>query len=109
MSSNPLEQMRARLKRQDEEKEEAFKKRLERAYSDNARWRAEQEQKKRAEEEERKRLFASVRESREREMKESALRPWLDAGGTEEEFEQEWSQLRREMLKERALGGASPG
>jgi hypothetical protein len=42
-------------------------------------------------------------------MKDSALRLWLDAGGTEEEFEQEWPEIRREMLKGRALGGVSPG
>ena len=107
MTPESIEQLKARLKRQDEEKEEAFKKRLERAYADNAGWRAEQAQKKRLEEQERERLHAGVRESREQEMKASALRPWLDAGGTEEEFEQEWPQLRREMLKERALGGAS--
>jgi guanylate kinase len=107
MTPESIEQLKARLKRQDEEKEEAFKKRLERAYADNAGWRAEQAQKKRLEEQERERLHAGVRESREQEMKASALRPWLDAGGTEEEFEQEWPQLRREMLKERALGGVS--
>src|SRR5215218_5828570 len=96
MTPESIEQLKARLKRQDEEKEEAFKKRLERAYADNAGWRAEQAQKKRLEEQERERLHAGVRESREQEMKTSALRPWLDAGGTEEEFEQEWPQLRRD-------------
>jgi hypothetical protein len=107
MTKETVEQLKDRLKRQDEEREEAFKKRLEKAYADNAGWRAEQEQKKRLEEQKRERLFAGVRESREREMKDSALRPWLDAGGTQEEFEQEWPQLRREMLKERAHGGVS--
>lgn len=29
---------------------------------------------------------------------------WLAAGSTEEEFEREWPQLRRELLKERAEG-----
>jgi hypothetical protein len=75
--------------------------------ADTAKYRAKKEAEERTKQQERERLLAGVRESREREMKASALRPWLDAGGTEEEFEQEWSQLRREMLKERALGGVS--
>ncbi len=36
-------------------------------------------------------------------MKDSALRCWLDAGGTAEEFEEEWPSLRTEMLKRRTL------
>jgi hypothetical protein len=109
MTKETVEQLKARLKRLDEEREEAFKKRLEKAYADNAGWRAEQAQKKRLEEQERERLHEDVRERREQEMKDSALRLWLDAGGTEEEFEQEWPEIRREILKGRALGGVSPG
>jgi len=40
-------------------------------------------------------------------MKDSALLSWVDAGGTKEAFEQEWPDLRREMLRERALGHVS--
>jgi hypothetical protein len=107
MTKETVEQLKARLKRQDEEKEEAFKKRLERAYADNAGWRAEQDQKKRLEEQERERLHEDLRQRREKEMKDAALLSRVDAGGTNEAFEQEWPQLRREMLKERALGGVS--
>lgn len=47
------EQLKARLKRQDEEKEEAFQTRLEETKADNAKWRARQEAEERAEEQER--------------------------------------------------------
>jgi len=107
MTKGTIEQLKARLKRQDEEKEETFQKRLEELKADSAKYRAEKEAEERTKQQERERLLADVRESREREIKDSALCPWLDAGGTEEEFEQEWPQLRREMLKERALGGVS--
>jgi hypothetical protein len=103
MTPETVEQLKARLKRQDEEKEEAFKKRLERAYADNAGWRAEQAQKKRLEEQERERLHAGARESREQEMKKSALVSWESSGGTEAEFEEEWPSLRTEMLRRRTL------
>jgi hypothetical protein len=109
MTEETIEQLKARLKREGKEKEEAFQKRLKEIRAGNAGWRAEQEQKKHLEEQERERLHEDVRERREREMKDSALRPWLDAGGTEEEFEQEWPEIRREILKGRALGGVSPG
>ena len=107
MTGETVEQLKDRLRKEDEAKEEAFQKRLEQLRADTAKYRAEKEAEERTKQQERERLLAGVRESREREMKDSALRPWLDAGGTEEEFEQEWPQLRREMLKERALGGVS--
>ena len=105
MTGETVEQLRDRLRKEDEAKEEAFQKRLEQLRADTAKYRAEKEAEERTKQQERERLLAGVRESRE--MKDSALRPWLDAGGTEEEFEREWPQLRREMLKERALGGVS--
>jgi hypothetical protein len=107
MTGETVEQLKDRLRKEDEANEEAFQKRLEQLRADTAKYRAEKEAEERTKQQERERLLADVRESREREMKASALRPWLDAGGTEEEFEQEWPQLRRELLKEHALGGVS--
>jgi hypothetical protein len=53
------------------------------------------------------RLHEDRRQAREQEMTDRALRPWLDAGGTEEKFEREWPDFRSRMLKERAVGGVS--
>jgi hypothetical protein len=36
-------------------------------------------------------------------MKDSTLHSWVASGGSEEEFEQEWPTLRREMLRQRTL------
>jgi hypothetical protein len=107
MTAESIEQLKARLKREDEEKEEAFQKRLEEIKESQAPWRAEQKAKERAEEQKRRKLLDDARQRREQEMKDSALRRWLGAGGTAEEFEEEWPSLRTEMLKERALGGVS--
>jgi hypothetical protein len=82
MPRETTEQMIARIKAQDEEK--AFQKTLEGFREGQAEFRAEQEAKKRAEEAERQKLHEDIRQKREQEMKDSALRPWLDAGGTEE-------------------------
>ena len=98
-----IEQVKARLKRQDEEKEKAFQKRLEEIREAQAPWRAEQEAKERAEEQERQKLLDDARHKREQEMKDSAHRSWLDAGGRAEEFEDEWPALRTEMLRRRTL------
>ena len=38
-------------------------------------------------------------------MKDRARVSWTGAGGTEEEFEQQWPSLRTEMLKRRTLEG----
>ena len=102
MTSESIEELKARIKRQDEEQEEAFQKRLEEIREANAPWRAEQEAKKRAEEQKRQELFDGARQKREQEMKDSARMAWLDASGTEEEFEKEWPSLRTEMLRHRA-------
>lgn len=40
-------------------------------------------------------------------MKGSARGPWLAAGGAKEEFEQDWPEIRRQMLRDRALEGGS--
>ena len=40
-------------------------------------------------------------------MKDSARQAWLGAGGRAEEFEGEWPEMRRQMLRERALEGES--
>jgi hypothetical protein len=108
MTGETVEQLKDRLRKEDEGKEEAFQKRLEQLRADTAKYRAEKEAEERTKQQERERLLAGVRESREREMKDSALRPWLDAGGTdEEEFEREWPAMRTQMLRERALSRGS--
>ncbi len=107
MTADRIEQMKARLKREDEEKEEAFQKNLKEIKAGNARWRAEQEAKEQAEQQKRQKLQEDARERKEQEMKTSARFSWIDAGGTGEEFEEEWPQMRRQMLRERALEGDS--
>jgi hypothetical protein len=97
-----IEQVKARLKGLDEEKEKAFRKRLEEIREAQAPWRAEQEAKERAEEQKRRKLLDDVRHKREQEMKDSACSSWLDAGGRAEEFE-EWPSLRTEMLRRSTL------
>jgi hypothetical protein len=97
--------MKARLKSEDEVKEEAFQKRLEQIRAEQAPLRAEREAKEQAEEQERRNLLDEARQMREQEMKDSACSSWLDAGGRAEEFEQEWPSLRTEMLKRRTPRG----
>ena len=101
--SETLEQMKARLKREDEEKEVAFHRRLKEIEAEQAPWRAVQEAKERAEEQKRQKLLDDARQKREQEMKDSARRAWTASGGTEGEFEEEWPSLRTEMLKRRTL------
>ena len=104
MTAESIEQMKAaRLKREDEKKEEAFQKRLEEIKESQAPWRAEQKAKERAEEQERRMLLEGARHKREQEMKKSALVSWESSGGTEAEFEEEWPSLRTEMLRRRTL------
>jgi hypothetical protein len=103
LTAESIEQMKARLKRDDEEKEEAFQKRLEEIKEGQAPWRAEQKAKERAEEQKRRKLHDDARQRREQEMKDSARSSWLGAGGTAEEFEEEWPSLRTEMLRRRTL------
>jgi len=103
MTPESIEQLKARLKREDEEKEEAFKKRLQEIREAQAPWRAEQEAKKRAEEQERQKLHEGIRQKQEKEMKDRARRTWTAGGGTEGEFEDAWPSLRTEMLKRLTL------
>jgi hypothetical protein len=107
VTTDRIEQMKARLKREEREEEEAFQKRLEEIRESQEEFRAEQEEKERAEEQKRERLHEERRRSREEEMKTSARLAWLDAGGKAEEFEKEWPQMRTQMLRERALQGDS--
>jgi hypothetical protein len=72
MTPESIEQLKAKLKKQDEEKEEAFQKRLQEIREAQAPWRAEQEAKKRAEEQERKKLLDDARRKRENEMRDGA-------------------------------------
>jgi hypothetical protein len=98
-----IEQVTARLKREEEEKERDFQRHLEEARAAQAPWRAEQEAKRRAEEQERRQLLEDARHEREQEMKTAARSSWLGAGGRAEEFEEEWPSVRKEMLRRRAL------
>ncbi len=104
MSGETLEQIKARIERQDEEKEEAFQKSLKEIKGANKRWRAEQEEKERAAERARQKLREDLRKKREEETKDRMRLSWLDAGGAAEEFEQEWPKMRSQMLRERVLG-----
>ena len=107
MTRKTIEQLKARLKREEREKEKAFQKTLEEIRERQAEFRAEQEEKERAEEQKRQKLHDDLRHKREQEMKSSAYMAWLDAGGKADEFEMEWPQMRTQMLRERALQGDS--
>lgn len=103
MTQETVEQMKARLKRQDEAKERAWQESLKEFEAGVSAYRAEQERRERAEDKKREEILMELQKKREQEMKDSALRPWLDAGGTEEEFEEAWPGLRSEILKRRTL------
>jgi hypothetical protein len=105
MTTDRIEQLKARLKTEEREKEEAFQKRLEEIRESQAEFRAEQEEKERAEEQKRQKLHDDLRHKREQEMKSSAYMAWLDAGGRADEFEQGWPEMWKQMLRERALEG----
>lgn len=107
MSEETIEQAMARLKRQDEEKERAWQKRRKELEAEAQRYRAQKEQEQREKELAVEKLHEDLRQKREQEMKDDALRPWLDAGGTHEEFEQAWPEIRDALLFGRALGGVS--
>jgi hypothetical protein len=107
MATESIEQLKARLKREDEAKEEAFQKRLQEIRESQAEFRAEREAKERAEHKERQELHEELRQKREQEMKDSARVGWFDAGGTGEEFEREWPAMRTQMLRECALSRGS--
>jgi hypothetical protein len=66
VTTDRVEQLKARLKREDEAKEEAFQKRLAEIKESQAEFRAEQEEKERAEEQKRKKLHDDLRQKRER-------------------------------------------
>ena len=100
-----IEQVKARLRKEDEEKERAFQKRMEEVREGQAAWRAEQEAEERPEQNRRQKLIDDARQKREREMRDSALASWKANGGTEEEFTEEWPSLRTEMLRRRTLEG----
>jgi len=59
MTAERIEQMKARLKREDEEKEKAFQRRLEEIRESQAFWRAEQEAEEHAEEQKRKKRLVT--------------------------------------------------
>src|SRR5215208_761955 len=66
MTRETVEQLKDRLRKDDEEIEEAFQKRLKQLRADTAKYRAEKEAEDRTKQQERERLLAGVRESRER-------------------------------------------
>jgi hypothetical protein len=66
MARETIEQMTARLTKEDEAKEEIFHERLKEIKADNSRWRAEKVKKERAEEREREKLHEDLRLKRER-------------------------------------------
>ena len=103
MTAESIEQLKARLKRQDEEKEETFQKRLGEIRESQAPWQDEQKAKKRAEEQEREKLLDDARRKRENETKDRARRTWIAGGGTEGEVEEAWPSLRTEMRKRLTL------
>ena len=93
-----IEQMKARLKREDEEKEEAWQRRRDELKARADRYRAEKDAEKEKEERAKRQAVEKGREERqraeERRMKESALASWLAGGGSEAEFEEAWPSLR---------------
>ena len=103
MTTESIEQLKAKLRREDEAQEEAFQKRLEEIRESQAPWRAEREERERAGEQKRQKLFDDARQKREQEMKKSALASWESSGGTAAEFEEEWPSLRTELLRRRTL------
>jgi hypothetical protein len=103
VTTDRVEQLKARLKREDEAKEEAFQNRLEEIRESQAEFRADQEAKERAEKQRRQKLHEDLRQRREKEMKEPALASWTASGGREADFEKAWPSLRVEMLKRRTL------
>jgi hypothetical protein len=68
MTTESIEQMKARLKREDEKKEEAFQKRLEEIRESQAELRAERKSKERVEEQERPTLHEDLRQKHERSL-----------------------------------------
>jgi hypothetical protein len=107
MTEETVEQMKARLTREDEEKERAFQKRLKEVDADSAPWRAQKEKEEREKELRQERVVRESQQKRAQEMKDEALRSYLDAGGTQEDFEEAWPQIRGEMLKRAAIEGES--
>jgi hypothetical protein len=107
MSEETIEQVKARLKREDEKKERARQKTLAEFDADAARYRAEKEEEQREKERASEKLIRERQEERVLQMKESARSSYLDAGGTEEEFEKAWPEIKAEMLKRRTLEGDS--
>jgi hypothetical protein len=109
MTEETIEQIKARLKRADEEKERAFQKRLKEIDAEQAQWRKEREAAEAAERERREAEFKRrqaehARAEEEREKEDSRLR-WVAAGGTEVAFEKAWPGLWEETLKRRTLEG----
>ena len=108
MTEETIEQLKARLKREEEEKERAFQKKLKEIHAGAAPWRAEKEKEEREKELRQKKLVRESQEKRAQEMKDDALRSYLDAGGTQEDFEEAWPEIKAEMLKRAAIEGESP-
>jgi len=107
VAEETIEQVKARLKKQDEEKEKARQKKLAEFDAVAQRYRAEKEKEQREKERASQKLIREAQEERALQMKDGARLSYLDAGGTDEEFEEAWPQIKAEMLKQRALEGDS--
>jgi len=106
-----IEEIKARLKRGDEEKERAFRMRLKQIDEETTEWRAQKEREQRAKEQATEKLIRERQEERaqaeERRTKEMARASWMDAGGSEKEFEKAWPEMWRQTLMTRTLEGES--
>jgi hypothetical protein len=107
MSEETIEQIKARLKKREEEKKRAFEKRLKEIDAEQAAWRAEREaaeaEEERKREAQRRRVQAERQKAEEERHKDDARDQWMAAGGTEEAFEKAWPGLWEEILKRRTL------
>jgi hypothetical protein len=111
MSQETIAEIKARLKRQDEERERARQKTLNEIRAEQAKWRAEKEREQRAREEATQKLIKERQEERaqveEHRTKELARASWVDAGGSEVDFEKAWPEMWQQTLVARALEGES--
>ena len=103
MAEETIEQIKERLKREDEEKNKRlYEVRREAEELDAQRERAEAEERCR-QEAERQRLEAE-RSAAEEEREKNRVRPhWIAAGGTAEDFEKAWPDMWRQTLMTRTL------
>jgi hypothetical protein len=105
--SETIEELKSRLKREDEEAERNFQKTLQEAHAAAGPWRARKEKEAREKELRQERLVQESQQKRAQEAKDEARRSYLDAGGTYEDFEEAWPEIKAERLKRAAIEGES--